>query len=640
MVKQLQFDIAADFPQCSDFQAIIDLLIPGNAEYKSLTGKADSSQKHQVNGEPPPEKHTPTFNGLDITEGCLLNAYRDLVTFIIDYRKGRNCRPTPPIAALQWDPGLDLREATEEERRKWRSNFCIMWLYDMVNQFASCKLTADKQEVPLESVDWKSGKFGRRVLFGPSEFAGEVTQLAMSLKHSPLIEEIQPHMVFQVQVMMDSMTTYRNWHFHLPSSLASQTTTFGPEVPFELGRHLEDMEAFKEDFIPGAEILMEEFKATDPERWEFPLKNIPPLVSEVGIVLGDSLLSRLTLRAFQSRFLDTNRNGLWVYCPWICGVGLAQALNVVFDWGRILWDNSGIALAMFHFYNILLANDYLPHGPMPFFESLLSLFGPQVFRGGRRPRNNFFKFWNAASGVKAQYFAPPSTKRLRKGGGVVNDGIENSMWRRHVRTFNELSKLSWLGEANWIPDKVDRSRFPSLLLLAGRGSGGAGGGGGGGGGRCRHLRETNTSFLEAVKEDLQDDLTGETPFSGLNFLPLLWHFNELFRKVYEGTIDHPTSLEHPLDAHGKWQDTVLYLALYPVLSDDQVGRRLDSDLLKKMGEIFEEVMEGVELSDFVYFSPDRPRLRENYDDDDDPGWRDFEKFIIRGAFFKDEIDKL
>jgi hypothetical protein len=637
MVKQLQFGIAADFPQCKNFQSIIDLLIPGNAEYKSLTGKtaAGSSEETQANGDKTNEagggaaKHMPAFNGLDITEGCLINAYRDLVTFIIDYRKGRNCKPTPPIAALKWDPNLDLHQCTDDERRKWRSDFAIMWLYDMVNQFASSRLTADKQVQPLETVDWKSAKFGRRVLFGPSEFSGEVTQLAMSLKHSPLIEEIQPHMVFQVQVMMDSMTTFKQWHFHLPSSIASQRTIFGPEVPFELGRHMEDMEAFKEDFIPGSELLMKEFKKTDPERWEFPIRNVPPLVSEIGIVLGDSLLSRLTHRAFQSRFLDTNRNGLWVYCPWICGVGLAQALNVVFDWGRILWDNSGISLAMFHFYNILLANKHLKE-PMPLFEGLLEIFSNQVFRGGRRPRNNFFKYWNAASGVKAQYFAPPSTKRLRKGGGVVNDGVETSMWRRHVRTFDELSKLALLGDADWIPDKVDRTKFPALIAQQQLVSGYKG---------KRHLRETNTSFLSAIKQDLESDLTGPVPFSGLNFLLILWFFNGLFRKVYEGTLEHPISQAHPLDAHGKWQDTVLYLALFPVLVEDQLGSRLDNDLLKCMAEIFEDEMDGFELNDFVYFDERRSRVKERSEEDDEPGWRDFEKFIVRGGFFKDEDDQ-
>lgn len=627
MVKQLQFEIAADFPQCSNFEAIIELLL-GTVEFKST---ADSTNISPIRVDGVPEKHHPAFNSLDIYESCLIGAYRDLVTFITDYRKGRNCRPTPRVASFRWNPDLDLYTLSENERRKWRSNFCVMWLYDMVNQFASTRLTADKQEQPLETVDWKSAKFGRRVLFGPTKFCGEVTALAMALKTSPLIEEIQPHMVFQVQVMLDSMTIFRGWHFEIPPALTPARTFIGPDVPFELGRHMEDMEAFKETFLMGAEKLLDEFKQTDPVRWEFPLKNIPPLVSEVGIVLGDSLLSRLTHRDFQSRFLETNRNGLWVYCPWICGVGLAQALNVVFDWGRVLWDNSGIPLPMFHFYNLMLESGYLKKGPMPLFEDLLKLFGDQVFRGGKRPKKEFFKCWNTSSGVKAQYYAPPNTKRLRKGGGVVMDGVEMSMWRKNVRTFGELSKLYWLNDADWIHEKIDRKKFPTLLeqqqfVTVHK--------------EEHHLRETNTSFLDAIKRDLEDDITGSVPFTGLNFMHLLWLFNDLFRKMYEETEDHPTSQEHPLPAHGKWMDTVLYLALYPYLKDDQAGRPIKSDLLKCMGEIFEREMDGVELKDFVYFDERRDRVGERPDEDEDPGWRDFERFITRGGFYKNDIEKL
>lgn len=626
MVKQLQFEIAADFPQCSNFQAIIDLL-PGNADFKSPISPTTISPM-QINGTH--GKYIPSFNSIDIYEGYLINPYRDLVTFITDYRKGRNCRPTERVAAFMWDPDLDPHAVSDDERRRWRSKFSIMWLYDMVNQFASARLTADKQEQPLETVDWKSAKFGRRVMFGPTTFCGEVTSLAMALKTSPLIEEIQPHMVFQVQIMLDSMTTYRGWHFEVPPDLNPPHPFLGPEVPFELGRHLEDMEAFKESFLMGSEKLMKEFRETDPVRWEFPLKNVPPLVSEVGIVLGDSLLSRLTHRDFQSRFLDTNRNGLWVYCPWVCGVGLAQALNAVFDWGRVLWDNSGIPLAMFHFYNLMLESGYLKKGPMPLFEDLLKLFGDQVFRGGRRPKREFFKCWNTSSGVKAQYYAPPNTKRLRKGGGVVMDGVETSMWRKNVRTFGELSKLYWLGDANWIRDKIDCKKFPSLLaqqqfVTVHKGK--------------HHLRETNTSFLDAIKRDLEDDITGIVPFTALNFMHLLWLFNDLFRKMYEETINHPTSLEHPLPAHGKWQDTVLYLALYPYLKDDQAGKPIRSDLLRCMGKIFEREMDGVELRDYVYFDERRDRRKERTEEDEEPGWRDFEKFITRGGFYKDEINK-
>ena len=59
--------------------------------------------------------------------------------FVNDFRKTRSGKPTKRLLAQvrDWDPNLDLQNATKEQKIRWRRGYTIGFLYDLVNVFYS-----------------------------------------------------------------------------------------------------------------------------------------------------------------------------------------------------------------------------------------------------------------------------------------------------------------------------------------------------------------------------------------------------------------------------------------------------------------------------------------------------------------------
>jgi hypothetical protein len=94
---------------------------------------------------------------IDLEELLLVNAYRDLTDFVIDFQQNRTGRPTKRMQKqLTWNPGLDLHRATRSERLAWHRALTINWLYDLVNLFGSivvqCNMRGEQHV--YEQVDW------------------------------------------------------------------------------------------------------------------------------------------------------------------------------------------------------------------------------------------------------------------------------------------------------------------------------------------------------------------------------------------------------------------------------------------------------------------------------------------------------
>jgi len=91
-----------------------------------------------------------------------------------------------------------------------------LWLYDLVNVFSHIivqrKSMKGEQHV-YEKVDWSpSGPWGyRRRIFGLSEYASEITNLAMQKPGTDVRHRILPQHVFQLQCVVDSFTASRGW---------------------------------------------------------------------------------------------------------------------------------------------------------------------------------------------------------------------------------------------------------------------------------------------------------------------------------------------------------------------------------------------------------------------------------------------
>jgi hypothetical protein len=167
-------------------------------------------------GSNQPEKMEETY--LDIKEQFSIYAYQDLLDFITDFQKTRSGKRTKPMLAEinEWDPNFDVRQKSKQQRIKWRRSYTINWLYDLVNVFSSIVVERNNikgEKHVYEKVDWSvSGPWNQhRRLFGLNEFAGEVTSLAMQKPGTDIRQKILPHLVFQLQCIVDSLTVSRGW---------------------------------------------------------------------------------------------------------------------------------------------------------------------------------------------------------------------------------------------------------------------------------------------------------------------------------------------------------------------------------------------------------------------------------------------
>lgn len=66
-----------------------------------------------------------------------------------------------------------------------------------------------------------------------------------------------------------------------------------------------------------------------------------------------------TIEALKFSIEGLGRTRVWKLCLWVCGVGLAHAIDAVSSSGAQLWTESGIPLMAFQFYNIVHQHDML-----------------------------------------------------------------------------------------------------------------------------------------------------------------------------------------------------------------------------------------------------------------------------------------
>jgi hypothetical protein len=59
-----------------------------------------------------------------------------------------------------------------------------------------------------------------------------------------------------------------------------------------------------------------------------------------------------------SRFSNTNSNGLWEYCPSLCGAGLSEGLELAYGMGLFIWDNVPEPMCILHLHNMLVQRPY------------------------------------------------------------------------------------------------------------------------------------------------------------------------------------------------------------------------------------------------------------------------------------------
>ncbi|KAL2825294.1 hypothetical protein BDW59DRAFT_161774 [Aspergillus cavernicola] len=329
----------------------------------------------------------PVWNGqVDIREHFMIHAYQDLLDFVIDFQKTRSGKPTKSMLEeiREWDPTLDLKRANQEGTSELASI--------VHNQLA----------IKLETVNWSvHGPWHmHRTLFGLNEFAGAITSLVMQKPGTDVRSKIHPHLVFQLQSIVDSLTVSRGWS---PNGLqgdilAPPAKNFRPrrDVDLFLDRNVEHQ--FR-GFCQSVEMLDNFFERDsmlhgNPDRHKAVSETLHVLREDFVNWLGESKYMHGLNTIPPSRFTKTNSNGLWEYSPYLCGVGLQEGLEIVHGLGMQIWDTLPEPLCLVHLHNMLVKKGYISK-PIGLYATLAEVFEDAFFADGKIPESGFFQAFSA-----------------------------------------------------------------------------------------------------------------------------------------------------------------------------------------------------------------------------------------------------
>ncbi|KAI0378712.1 hypothetical protein F5Y04DRAFT_290860 [Hypomontagnella monticulosa] len=430
MIKRTESAIFCEFPGHDSYETVMQTIARGDVDeerakfrlnlyeidddtthpvIQTVTsgnlGEVQATVKQLIYGTSKDSQPKMIFDTIvDLKEQLMVHTYRSLLDFVTDYQKTRSGKPTKSLMAeiRHWDPNFDLQRATAEQRLRWRRSYTINWLYDLVNLYSSIAVQQNKTagaNHAYENVDWSaSGELYKfRRLFGLNEFAGVVTSLAMQKPGTDIRKRILPHLVFQLQCIVDSMTVARGWYI---SSFRGHVL----KLPAKGFRPTRDIDLFRDNeeerpghgFLHAIPALKEQFEIDtalhQPNRHEFRLEMLKNLRRSFVTYLGESRFIEEDgdWKLSPSRFSDTDPNGLWEYSPFLCGVGLMEALEYAHVIGMYVWDQVHEAMLLVHLHNMLVKKGYISE-PINVFRNLEIFFPTEFFPGGKTPSSNFHK---------------------------------------------------------------------------------------------------------------------------------------------------------------------------------------------------------------------------------------------------------
>ncbi|KZF19909.1 hypothetical protein L228DRAFT_256894 [Xylona heveae TC161] len=431
MVAQTESKIFVDFPGHDSFETVMKTITRGDPD------KAKSRFEISLH-------MLDTF--IDVKEQFLVHAYRDLLDFITDFQKTRSGKPTNPMLSeiSNWSPTFNLQRATKEQRLKWRRAYTINWLYDLVNVFSSIVIA-------LETVDWSvKGPWNQhRRLFGLNEFAGAITDLAMQKSGTDIRSKILPHHVFQLQCIVDSLT--------VDHVLVSPPQNFRSrrDVDLFLDRNLErPFHGFCQSVDGGPTGHMEH----------------SPLLTELQEDfinwLGESKYMHGLSTIPPSQFSTTNANGLWEYSPFLCGVGLVEALDLAYSVGVWIWDRIPEPMCAIHLHNMLVQKGYIEQ-TVGLYGTVDELFKSSFFGANRdNPTSNFSQALLSVTGDARSPRANLHRQALRRHIGRTATDFHGVLDCSANRFFKTKSLLRLYREAEWAPERIPDAEIPMPSSLA------------------------------------------------------------------------------------------------------------------------------------------------------------------------------
>ncbi|KAH0426225.1 hypothetical protein CcaCcLH18_10454 [Colletotrichum camelliae] len=137
-----------------------------------------------------------------------------------------------------------------------------------------------------------------------------------------------------------------------------------------------------------AYLLVDSYNHGSDNRHYLKTHTLSNLEADLRKHLGRSLLADTQSACPASRFAATNANGLWEYSPYLCGEGLTEALQLAYLASMWIWDNVSELTMMVHLYNMLRQKGYITVR-IPLYEIFLDNFKDAVFAKGIIPTSRF-----------------------------------------------------------------------------------------------------------------------------------------------------------------------------------------------------------------------------------------------------------
>ncbi|KAM0548057.1 hypothetical protein ACHAPJ_010115 [Fusarium lateritium] len=462
MIKQTTASIFVDFPGHDSYETIVKTITRNDMERAQ---KSFVIALHAVVPNGGPMKKTKE-KAVDIKEHFLIHAYQDLTDFILDFQANRSGKPTKAMQAkiAKWDPSFNLQKATEQERLNWRRCYTIKWLYDLVNVYSSVVVqrnTIKGENHVYERVNWSSnGPWGHRTIFGLSEFAGEITSMAMKKPGTDIRKMVYPHHVFQLQCIVDSFAVSRGWSLNplFGHVLQAPATKFRPRRDVDLFLDRENKRVMA-GYCQSVDILKQLFENDGKLSQNEDFFKLLKLIQQDFVdFLGEHKYMYGLTTIPPSRFSDHNANGLYEYSPFLCGAGLEEGLEIAYRLGMLLWERIPEPMLLIHLHHALVEKGYLAR-PIGLCQALEELFEESFFVDGRPPTSGFADALVAKVGQPGSRRSQAQRQALRynnRSASIIHQMLDLKI----NRFFQKHSRLLIFRKANWNLEAISDEEIP------------------------------------------------------------------------------------------------------------------------------------------------------------------------------------
>ena len=476
MVKRSASAMFVEFPGDDSFTKMMNTITRGDPDKAQGMFHLDLHSMNKDNGK------IKKVRGIDVDvrEQFFIHTLHHLLDFVKDFQATRSGKPTKRMLAEinNWDPRFDLSRATKVDRIKWRRAYVINWLYDLVNVFSSIVVQRNNlkgQHHAYENVDWSiRGPWNEhRRLFGLNEFAGFITSLAMQKPGTDIESKISVHHVFQLQCIVDAWTVSCGWSIsglkgHI---IRPPPRYFRPRRDVDLFLDREN-QRFGKGILQAVDYVKQLLERDSmlhgqPDRHKSHCNILEDVQFDFVNWLGESKYMYGLKTIPPSRFSESNPNGLWEYSPFLCGVGLMEALELAYLVNMMIWDRIPEPFLLVHLHNMLVKKRYITQ-PVGLFASLEEFFATAFFVGGKCPVADFDKALVARidqTGGRRAHFERRGIRRHATRSAVDIHGLLDVSANRF---FTTKSSLVLYRQAEWDLDRIPDTevQWPSLLAMS------------------------------------------------------------------------------------------------------------------------------------------------------------------------------